>query len=108
MPELTASTGAAGVCEHEAADGTRPSVVARPLIAMVRAYQTVRAGKPSPCRYWPSCSAYAVEALEVHGALRGLGLAAWRIARCNPFGGHGVDPVPEQRSAAKKKASGRV
>ena len=58
----------------------------------------VRAGRPSPCRYWPSCSSYAVEALEIHGAVKGLGLAAWRIARCNPFGGHGVDPVPEKTS----------
>ena len=63
---------------------------------MVRGYQAVRAGRPSPCRYWPSCSAYAVEALEIHGAVKGLGLAVWRIARCNPFGGHGVDPVPER------------
>ena len=85
---------------------TRPSLAARPLVAVVRGYQVVRAGKPSPCRYWPSCSAYAVEALEIHGAVKGLGLAAWRIARCNPFGGHGVDPVPEK--SVKKKASRRV
>jgi putative membrane protein insertion efficiency factor len=77
---------------------SHPSVPARPLIAMVRGYQAVRAGRPSPCRFWPSCSAYAVEALEVHGAVKGLGLAAWRIARCNPFGGHGVDPVPEKKA----------
>ena len=76
----------------------RPSLLARPLLAMVRGYQTVRAGRPSPCRYWPSCSTYAVEALEVHGAVKGLGLAVWRVARCNPFGGHGVDPVPEKKA----------
>ena len=85
----------------------RPSLAARPLIALVRGYQTVRAGRPSPCRYWPSCSSYAVEALEIHGAVKGLGLATWRIARCNPFGGHGVDPVPEKKTV-KKKASRRV
>lgn len=84
----------------------RSSLAARPLIAAVRGYQVVRAGRPSPCRFWPSCSAYAVEALEVHGAVKGLGYAAWRIARCNPFGGHGVDPVPEKKP--KKKASRRV
>ena len=85
------------------APGAKPSWLARPLIAFVRLYQIVRAGRPSPCRYWPTCSSYAIEALQVHGAFRGLGLAAWRIARCNPFGGHGVDPVPP-----KKKASRRV
>ena len=109
MAELTASVPAADPAVAPAADAApRPSIAARPLISMVRGYQTVRAGRPSPCRYWPSCSAYAVEALEIHGAVKGLGLAAWRIARCNPFGGHGVDPVPEKKSAVKKKASGRV
>jgi putative membrane protein insertion efficiency factor len=84
---------------HAAPHGdARPSLLARPLLAMVRGYQTVRAGRPSPCRYWPSCSTYAVEALEVHGAVKGLGLAVWRVARCNPFGGHGVDPVPEKKA----------
>jgi len=84
---------------HAAPHGeARPSLLARPLLAVVRGYQTVRAGRPSPCRYWPSCSTYAVEALEVHGAVKGLGLAVWRVARCNPFGGHGVDPVPEKKA----------
>lgn len=71
------------------------SAVARALRALVRAYQTVRAGRPSPCRYLPSCSAYAVEALEVHGAARGSWLAVRRVCRCHPWGGHGWDPVPE-------------
>jgi hypothetical protein len=68
---------------------------ARAAIACVRAYQHVRAGRPSPCRYWPSCSAYAVEAFERHGALRGGWFAVRRLGRCHPWGGHGVDPVPE-------------
>ncbi len=71
------------------------SVIARAMRALVRGYQVLRAGRPSPCRYLPSCSEYAVEALEVHGAARGGWLAVRRICRCNPWGGHGYDPVPE-------------
>jgi putative membrane protein insertion efficiency factor len=76
----------------------RPSVAARPLIALVRLYQTARAGRPSPCRFTPSCSTYSIEALAAHGAVKGLGLTAWRIARCHPWGGHGYDPVPEKKA----------
>ena len=46
------------------------------------------------CRFEPSCSAYALEALHKHGALRGLVLGGWRILHCNPWGGSGYDPVP--------------
>jgi putative membrane protein insertion efficiency factor len=68
---------------------------ARALRGLIRAYQAVRAGRPSPCRYVPSCSVYATEAIERHGALRGGVLAVRRLGRCHPWGGHGVDPVPE-------------
>lgn len=71
------------------------SLVARALLRSIRAYQAARAGRPSPCRYWPSCSAYAAEAVMRHGAARGSWLAARRLGRCHPWGGHGVDPVPE-------------
>ena len=65
------------------------------LAGVVRAYQLVlRPLLPPSCRYEPSCSAYAIEALRMHGALRGLALAAWRLLRCNPWGGSGYDPVP--------------
>lgn len=47
------------------------------------------------CRYYPSCSTYAVEAIEVHGVFKGLALSAWRILRCNPYSRGGVDHVPE-------------
>ena len=70
------------------------SPVARALRAVVRGYQRIREGRPSPCRFEPSCSSYALEALEVHGAGHGSWLAVRRLARCHPWGGHGWDPVP--------------
>jgi len=72
-------------------DGLSPR---RALLALIRAYQGLRAGRPSPCRFYPSCSAYAAEAIEAHGALRGGILAARRILRCHPFGASGIDLVP--------------
>lgn len=71
------------------------SPVRHVLILMVRAYQ-VSIGPlfPPSCRYFPSCSAYAIEALERHGATRGTWLAVKRIARCHPFTPGGYDPVP--------------
>lgn len=70
------------------------SPLARGLRSMVRAYQHLRAGRPSPCRFEPSCSSYAVEALEVHGAWRGGWMSLRRLSRCRPLGGRGWDPVP--------------
>ncbi len=65
------------------------------LILLVRAYQIVLSPLlPASCRYYPSCSTYAVEALERHGALRGGWLTLRRLARCNPFRPGGYDPVP--------------
>lgn len=65
------------------------------LVLLVRAYQaSIGPMLPSACRYFPSCSAYAIEALEKHGAIRGAWLAAKRIARCHPFTPGGYDPVP--------------
>ena len=49
------------------------------------------------CIYTPTCSEYAMEAIEKHGAIKGMGLAIWRILRCNPFARGGYDPVPEPK-----------
>lgn len=71
----------------------------RPLLALIRLYQLLRAGRPSPCRFVPSCSDYAAQAVQEHGALRGGWLAARRVGRCHPLGRSGYDPVPPVRSA---------
>ena len=59
------------------------------------AYQQVTAHRPSPCRYVPSCSYFAVEAVEVHGAAKGSWLSVRRLLRCRPGGPSGWDPVPD-------------
>ncbi|MBO0332338.1 membrane protein insertion efficiency factor YidD [Sneathiella sp. CAU 1612] len=51
---------------------------------------------PASCRYYPSCSSYAMEALSVHGPLKGSWLTLRRLGRCHPFGGEGYDPVPHK------------
>ena len=69
------------------------------LIALVRLYQVTLSGLlGGQCRFYPSCSSYALDAIRVHGATRGTLLAAWRIARCGPFTDGGVDPVPPPRA----------
>jgi uncharacterized protein len=71
------------------------SPIARTLHWLVRLYQRVTDGRPSPCRFVPTCSNYALDALERHGAARGSALTVRRLFRCHPWGGHGWDPVPE-------------
>lgn len=67
----------------------------RVLILPIRFYQLcISPYFPASCRYHPTCSAYAIEALSRHGALRGTRLAVWRIVRCNPWSLGGCDPVP--------------
>lgn len=69
------------------------------MIRAINVYQEARSGRLSPCRFSPSCSQYAIDALETHGTLRGSWLAARRLLRCRPWGGHGWDPVPERKVA---------
>jgi putative membrane protein insertion efficiency factor len=72
------------------------SMLARVLTAGIVAYRRyVSPALPARCRFYPSCSAYAQEAIARHGALRGLGLAVRRLLRCHPFHPGGYDPVPD-------------
>ena len=65
------------------------------LIQPIRFYQKyISPLKPPTCRFTPTCSQYAIEAIRKHGPFKGLVLAVWRILRCNPWGGSGYDPVP--------------
>lgn len=72
----------------------RVSLAARLALRCIRLYQHLFAFRPSPCRFVPSCSNYALDAYEYRGALVGTWLTVKRLARCNPWGGHGWDPVP--------------
>ncbi len=73
-----------------------------PLVALVRLYQkTVSPLKPPSCRFTPTCSQYAIEALGEWGLIVGTALTIWRILRCNPFGRGGYDPVPKRRRRKK-------
>ena len=64
------------------------------VAALIRVYQILASPFPSPCRYYPSCSTYALEAVERHGVLRGSWLGMKRILRCHPFRPGGIDLVP--------------
>ena len=89
--------------EQESATTTasQQSLFAKALIKFVRAYQLVLSPLLGPsCRFQPTCSSYATEAITVHGGLKGGWLAAKRILKCHPWGGFGYDPVPKGTNAA--------
>jgi putative membrane protein insertion efficiency factor len=80
-------------------------MTAKLLIAFIRVYQlTLSPLLGGSCRFTPSCSAYAREALEVHGAWRGSMLAIRRLSKCHPFGASGLDPVPAPEAPRAPRA----
>lgn len=73
------------------------SIFQKALCGLIRLYQKfISPGLGRNCRFSPSCSQYGIEAIRTHGCVKGLLLTAWRIARCNPLGRWGYDPVPEK------------
>ncbi|MBC8194728.1 MAG: membrane protein insertion efficiency factor YidD [Acidimicrobiia bacterium] len=64
------------------------------LCGLIGLYQRLTDGRPTPCRYLPTCSNYALDAIEGAGVFRGTWLTVKRLSRCHPWGGHGWDPVP--------------
>ncbi len=69
--------------------------VAGTMVLMIQGYQLlIRPVLPQTCRFYPSCSVYAIESLRRHGSIKGLVLTLYRLLRCNPFNGGGHDPVP--------------
>jgi putative membrane protein insertion efficiency factor len=103
-PRPAAATGTPGIApdqerevegvDEEARAGGR---VAGWLLAWVHTYQMLRSGRPTGCRFVPTCSEYATDAIERRGAAAGSALAVRRLLRCGPWGGHGFDPVPDGR-----------
>lgn len=70
-------------------------IASLPFIGLIRFYQlAISPWLPSRCRFTPTCSAYGLEAFKKHGPFKGFWLTIVRIAKCNPWGGHGPDPVP--------------
>lgn len=83
------------------------TLLRRIVVLPIRVYQLVISPALGPrCRYHPSCSRYAIEAIEQYGILRGVVLSGWRLLRCNPFSRGGLDPVCAQRLFASSPLPG--
>jgi putative membrane protein insertion efficiency factor len=82
----------------------RASFLARVLMLPVRAWRLVSVHLPPRCRFHPSCSQYALDALALHGAGRGTWLAVRRVARCHPWNSGGLDPVPDPNVRSSRVA----
>lgn len=77
-------------------------ISARVLLALIRLYRAFSAGTTPRCRFLPTCSTYAVEAIGTHGAARGTWYSVRRLAKCHPLGPFGYDPVPPPSASSSK------
>jgi putative membrane protein insertion efficiency factor len=88
---------ATGAAESDLTDTARPSLLARVLLLLLAVYRATAVFRQPRCRFSPTCSTYAVESVQVHGALRGSLHAVRRISRCHPWSPGGFDPVPPRK-----------
>jgi len=97
------------VSSQQGRDSRELSAIAWLLVQLLRGYQRFVSPLLGPrCRFYPSCSAYALEAVRLHGALRGSWLAVRRLSRCHPFHPGGLDPVPGSDQQSSSGVSGVV
>lgn len=94
-----------GALALEISEAPKPGIIVAPFLFLIAVYQKAVSpvwhaalGPAAGCRFHPSCSHYAAEALRTHGLLRGVVLAAWRLLRCTPLSAGGLDPVPPRAS----------
>jgi len=98
MSHNTPHTGVPHNCDYPSSAGWLTRFLRLVMLLPVRAYQSVISpGIPARCKYYPTCSQYAVDAVRRFGVIRGTILAAWRLLRCNPFSDGGVDLAEDQR-----------
>ena len=90
---------------HRAPANLRLGPLSTVLVAAVKLYRALPRSRPPSCRFDPTCSQYALDAVRSRGALRGGWLAVRRICRCHPWGGWGYDPVPQMSGPARRGPS---
>lgn len=101
---MTTSTAASRTQQRRSARSVILGLPATALVGLLRLYQIVLSPMTGPtCRFYPSCSSYAITAVRRHGVLRGGGLAIWRVLRCNPWNYGGVDDVPPVSGSRRER-----
>ena len=108
-PEPPPGQEQAGAAEKASGALSRPTslkgLLAWPLLAVIAFYRRfITPYTPPTCRFYPTCSAYGLEAIQLHGPLKGTGLTIWRILRCQPFSEGGFDPVPGSEMDRQRQA----
>ncbi|MFT4773115.1 MAG: putative membrane protein insertion efficiency factor [Ilumatobacter sp.] len=106
LAEITDTTEICLCPGHGHREQGRSAWSQRQLLGAIVLYQRAREGRLSPCRFFPSCSEYALQSVEVHGAWRGGWLSVRRLLRCRPLGPSGVDLVPAGSSATSRECCG--